>query len=164
MKMKSTLILLLGIVLIASLFGAGFNAYAVPEKSRVETTKIVLVFDQSLTVPSSLTNYVYLTSFDTNGFKNAYIMAKGDGSWQQGANINIWIYENNFGVRTPPSGGFGGYIQLATGSDTYKPDYGCGKTSDAYVIHSTSTDLYLQVYNSDVGFDGQLTIVVYLTN
>ena len=81
-----------------------------------------------------------------------------------GANVNIWIYENNFGVRTAPSGGFGGYIQLATGSDTYKPDYGCGKTPNSYERHSTSTDLYLQVYNSDVGFDGQLTIVVYLTN
>ena len=164
MKMKSALVLLLGIVLIASFFGAGFNAYAVPDKSRVESSKIVLVFDQDLTVPSSLTNYVYLTSFDTSGFKNAYIMAKAEGAWQQGANINIWIYENNFGVRTSPSGGFGGYIQLSTGSDIYKPDYGCGKTADSYEIHSTSSDLYFQVYNSDVGYDGKLTIVVYLTN
>jgi len=116
----------------------------------------MVVFNETLTVPSNPENYIYLTSFNTSGFRYACLMAKAQGSWQVGASISIWLYDNNFGIQT-----WQGVIALElTGN---RPTLGSGYT-DEFKLHSTSTDLYLQVHNSNVGFDGLLTIVVYLSN
>ena len=154
--------LLASVILALSIIGASFSVYAAaPDRSTTVTEKIIVVYDQDLTAPSSVTDYVYLASFDTTGFKKAYLMAQATGTGLETASMYIWIYENNFGVKVPPSGGFGGSIDIHTGSDTYKPDYGAGKTNNFYEIHSTTTDLYFQVYNS--AFDGHLKIVAYLS-
>lgn len=129
--------------------------------STVQTSEIMLVFNETITVPSSVNEYTYITSFNTSGFRYAYIMAKGaQASFQEGANVYIHIFENNFGMQTIPYGV--GDITLETGSDTSKPSWGTG-TKWTYELHSTSTDLYLKVYNSNIGFDGLLTIAVFLT-
>ena len=131
----------------------------------VQTTEIRLVFNESLTVGADPNNYVYLTSFNTSGFKYAYIMAKAELNPPQerfvGANIYIWFFENNLGIKTLPVG-MGG-TPLNTDSQMSRPDWGAG-ASGTYEIHSTSTDLYLQYYNSAYTFEGLLTIVVFLSN
>jgi hypothetical protein len=129
----------------------------------VTSSKTMLVFNQTITIPSGLTNYFYLASFDTTGFRYAYVMAKARGLFQTGANIHIYVYDNNFGVQTLVTGGFGGFIQLDTTAVPWNPIIGSG-ASGRYDIRSSSNDLYLYVYNSDVGFNGLLTIVAYLTN
>ncbi len=127
----------------------------------VQSSKIVLVFNQSLSVPSDNQNFIYLTSVSTSGFKYACVMAQAQGTWQVGAYINIWSFENNFGVRTIPRPA-SGYFSLETSPAAYRPSWGAG-TSGEFKLHSTEIDLYLQVHASDVGFDGLLAIVVYLT-
>ena len=127
----------------------------------VKPSKIMLVFNETVTVPSSTTQYTYLTSFNTSGFKYAFIMAKATGSFQVNAQIHIHVYDSNFGMQTQPYGV--GDVRLDMGAETSKPNYGTG-TLGKYEIHSMTTDVYLQVYNSDVGFSGLLTIAVSLTN
>jgi hypothetical protein len=123
----------------------------------VETSQIVLVFNNSLSVPSDIQTYHYLTSFNTSEFKYGYIMAKAQGTWQDNANVHILPYRNSFGIQTAIS-----YMSVKTW-DSATPDYGAGHLGPLG-FYSTSVDLYLQVYNSDVGFSGLLTIAVHLSN
>jgi len=126
----------------------------------VETSKIMLVYNETLTVPSSVSNFIYLTSFNTSGFKYVYVMAKAQGTWEVGrAVIDICVYENNFGIQTLLR-----IFNLDTTIETFTPSWGTRTTGGEYAIHSTSIDLYLRVHNSNVGFDGLLTIAVSLTN
>jgi len=128
-----------------------------------QSSEIMLVFNETLTVPSSTSTYNYLTSFNTSGFKQAYIMARIQGTWQIGAYIAVSFFENNFGIRSFQAG-ISPDIRLNIGpSDTTRPDWGSGLSSKINV-YSASIDLYLRVYNSDVGFDGLLTVAVHLSN
>lgn len=166
-------------ILFGSLYNVTFGGKPTPPPNQVEVTnfpldeegnlrttvvqssKIMLVYNQSLKLGSDVNRFTYLTTFNTSGFKYAYIMAKAQGTWSVGANIHIWFFDNNFGIQTLPYGI--GYIQLDTGSETYKPSWGTG-ISSRYEVHSTTCDLYFQFYNSPATFDALLTIVVYLSN
>lgn len=131
--------------------------------SSAHTSKVMLVFNESVTVsPEDLGNFIYLTSYNTSGYKYAYIMAKVQGSWhhENATMILIWAFDNNFGIQTLPVRAFNLYIEPVT---TNPPHWGTGKSSK-YEVHSTKTDLYMTVYHSDIDFDGLVTIVVFLTN
>ncbi len=56
-----------------------------------------------------------------------------------------------------------GPVWIDTVQPPYDPRFGTDNSPE-FKLHSTSLDLYLQVYNSNVGFDGLLTIAVYLSN
>lgn len=49
-----------------------------------QSSKIMLVYNESLTVPSDPNNCIYLTSVNTTGYKYAYVMARAQGTWTQG--------------------------------------------------------------------------------
>jgi len=168
-------------IMLGSLYNVTFAGKPSPQPNQVEVTnfpldeegnlrtattqssEIMLVFNKSLTAPSNASTFTYITSFNTSGFRYYYIMAQAQaGSFEVGiSTLRIYVYENNFGVQTPaPSNA---YFYIDTGIVTTKPSHGAGKFGK-YEFHSTWIDLYLNVYNSDVGFDGLLTIVVHLSN
>ena len=129
--------------------------------SSIQTSEIRLVFNETVTVSSDLNTYNYLTSFNTSGYAWAHIMAKGEpDAFQEGANVYICFADNNWGVQTEPFGSL--YLTLQTSEPNIPISYGTGRRTTE--IHSTSKDLYLRVYNSNIGFDGLLTIIVHLTN
>jgi len=122
----------------------------------VRSSKIMVVFNQSLRVAPNLRSLTYLTSFNTSGFRFVYIMAKAKGSWQEGANFYIYAYDNNYGVQT-----YLAQLRIDTTAGTWYPSWGTGSAKAE--IHSTKIDLYMHFYNSNVDFEGVLTIVVFLT-
>ena len=171
---------LFGIVLAVSMFGAGIVAdrltnvyitnFPLDEQGNLKTaastrSKTMLVFNQSVTYPSSTSEFYYITSFNTSGFRYFLVMAKGARSaFQFNSHIGICCYENNFGIRTFQGGGF--ELDLLTG-ELNDPRYGTGVLGASGVrieAYAPSVDLYLRVYNSDIGFNGLLTIAVYLTD
>ena len=158
--LKTRYLLILSLIISAIAFGSILYTVALgkvnpPEES--STHKLVLVMDyQYFDVASSVNQYHELASFDTEGYKYAYVMVKAEGSWQLNSNIQIWVFNNAFGIQT-----LGGQFGLNT-NDPNRSDY--GSNEQRFEINAPLMDLELQVYNSNVGFDGYLTIAVYLSN
>ena len=153
-------LILISVVIVSLVFGSLFLTVAIGKVPQEQpSSKLILVLDdEPVTVATSTTTYHYLASFDPEGYKYAYVMVEGTGDWQLNSNIIIWIFDNAFDIQTIPAGGT---VNLNT-NDVTRPDWGTGKAK--YEVHSPQIDLYLQVYNSDVGFDGAITIAVHLSN
>jgi hypothetical protein len=170
MRMASST--MLGIVLAVAVFGAGVvtdrltNVYITNfplddqgnlKIATVQKTKEMLVFNQTVNVPDA--SIVYLTSFNTGGFKYFTITAKASKGTFYGTTVQVWFFENNFGIRTFPSGV--GPITLETNIDPNHPWFANGIVGRPIEIYAATTDLYLYANPS---FNGLLTIAVYLSN
>lgn len=152
--------MLIAIVLISFVIGSFYYINVavgkVPQEQLTSISKIV--YDDDITV-TTLNSFIPLSSFDTEGYQYAYIMAKVTGSFV-GSNIAIWILENNFGIQTFLGGGQPPYFNLNTG-DTSVPNWGTG-ISTKHVIYAPTFDLFIRV--GGAVFDGHLTIAVHLSN
>lgn len=160
---KRTHILIISLALVSLIFGSllytNIAVGKVPQDQ--PTSKLISVLDHVYfeNLPSSVETYHELGSFDTEGYKYAYVMVQVEGTFQYGANIMIFVFDNAFGVQTLVSG----HIQVITyNQELNRPNWGTGSAKKE--IHSPTMDLYLQMYNSDVGFDGFISIAVHLSN
>lgn len=87
--------------------------------SQVETDIMLLVYNDTLSLPSSQ-NQIYLTTINVTGWKNLMISAKAAGAFQTNSNLKIWAFNNALGIRTILYS-----FSLFTGVETTRPDWAC---------------------------------------
>ena len=159
MPRKSYLIVAITIIFALAL-SLGFSNVVTAKVSEQLPSKAIQVYDADIVAPD--VQFLYLTSFETEGYTHVYIMAKATGSFAGIYYLRVYAYENNLGVRVLPEPS--GEPFIALNGDESRPDYGTG-VSPKWEIYGQSIDLYIKA-SGDLGiiFSGHLTITVYLMN